>query len=457
MTAMAYGYDFTTDAQPVELDPFFFMDGRRLSRAFCQALPVNLADLLDVVMAVYAADRRSPRDFRRTATGQRSIRVRVGVRSPDLWASAGMTHKLEELLYWLSEDEWTFEFERRHATPTSAESEGFLFPLPPEPPATVSLFSGGLDSLAGLVAHAQEGSSGSDVLVSGYTHNRLAYQQRLQVDSLRSVRRLGSLPHAPTEIRHVAVPFGTRKPLGHREEKGQRTRALVFLALGVATAFQAGTDTLWIHENGIGALNLPLNETQLGTDNYKGVHPRSLMMVQNYFSLALGQSVRLRNPFLFSTKGQMCKSLVGSGFAEVVSHTISCDGFPQRLRNQPSQCGHCTSCILRRQSLQASGLEQFDRGYRYDVLRPQKRLPGKHLYDLEAMRGQVYKIGQCLASKDPWGSLCASFPELARTHAELIEHLDMGSHSEVSRRLVDLYRAYVWEWERFIEEPRRAA
>ena len=454
---MSYSYDFTTNAHPSELDPFFHIDGCRLSRAFCQALPANLADVLDVVMAAYAADRRSPRDFNGTAAGQRRIRVRVSVRDPSRWVTTEMAHKLVELFYWLSEDEWSFEFEKRRAVPSSAESEHFLFRFPPEQPVAVSLFSGGLDSLAGLAARTQEGSGGSDVLVSAYTHHRLAHQQQLQVDSIRSARRRGSLPNELTEIRHVAVPLGIRKPVGHREEKSQRMRALVFIALGVATAFQAGTDTLWIHENGIGALNLPLNETQLGTDNYKGVHPRSLMLAQDYLSLALNQLVRLRNPFLFATKAEMCKSLIGSGFADAVSHTVSCDGFPQRIRGQPSQCGYCTSCILRRQSLQASGLEQLDQGYRYDVLGPKMGLTREHLYGFEAMRGQVHKIGRCLESKEPWGSLSVAFPELARTHAELVEHLDMGSHAEVSRRLVDLYRAYVWEWGWFIEEPRRAA
>ncbi len=87
----------------------------------------------------------------------------------------------------------------------------------------------------------------------------------------------------PPEICHVAVPFGLCKPEGSREEKSQRTRALVYLTLGVATALQAGTDTLWVYENGVGALNLPLDATQLGVDNYRGVHPRSLMMVEDLF------------------------------------------------------------------------------------------------------------------------------------------------------------------------------
>ena len=457
MTPIPNSFDFSANVQPVELEPIYWLDAQRLSRAFCQALPANLADPLDIVMAVYAADRRSRRDFKRLKSGQRSIRVRVGVRNPGLWATRELAHKFGELLYWLSEDEWSLEFARRQTAPSSAESDRFLFQLPPEPPTTVSLFSGGLDSLAGLVARTEEGLGGSRVLVSGYTHNRLAHQQRLQVDLIRSAWRSDGPFKGAAGVRHVAVPFGIRKPRGYREEPGQRTRALVFLVLGVATALQAGTDTLWVYENGIGALNLPLNETQLGIDNYRGVHPRSLMLAQDFLSLALDKPANIRNPFQFSTKAQMCKSLVGSGIAGAVSYTVSCDGFPQRIRDQPSQCGRCTSCILRRQSLQASGLEQFDRGYRYDVLRPQIRPTGKHLYDLEAMRAQVHKIGRCLDSKDPWRSLCASFPELARTHAELVGRNDLWIHSEISRRLVALYRTYVWEWGWFIEEPRRAA
>ena len=454
---MLYSYEFTADAQPVELGSVYWLDGRRLSRAFCQELPANLADLLDVVMAVYAADRRSPRDFRGAASGQRSISIRVGVRNPDLWETPEMAHELQELLYWLSEDEWSFELVRRRTAPSSAESERFLFPLPPEPPVTVSLFSGGLDSLAGLAARAQEGSNGSYVLVSGYTHNRLAHQQRLQVDLIRSAWRHGELLKEAPEIRHVAVPLGIRKSTGHQKEPSQRMRALVFLTLGVATALQAGADTLWIYENGIGALNLPLNETQLGVDNYRGVHPRSLMLAEDFLRLALEQTVNIRNPFLFSTKARMCKALVLSGLAEAVVHTVSCDGFPQRIRNQPSQCGHCTSCILRQQSLQASGLGRYNEGYRHDVLEPQATLSKSHLYDLEAMRGQVHKIACCLASDDPWRSLGASFPELARTHAELVARGGLGGHSDVSGHLVELYRTYVWEWEWFVEPLRRGA
>ena len=85
-------------------------------------------------MAVYAADRRSRRDFKRAASGQRRISVRIALRNPDLWATREMAHKLGEVLYWLSEDEWSLEFTRREAAPSSAESDRFLFQLSPRTP-----------------------------------------------------------------------------------------------------------------------------------------------------------------------------------------------------------------------------------------------------------------------------------------------------------------------------------
>ena len=453
-----YEYDFIAGSNPEELDGSYWMNGERLTRSFCQELPAGLADLLDIVMAVYAADRRSRRDFSGTSTGQRRIHVRIGVREPGPWNESEVAHKLQGLLYWLSEDEWSFQFLKRQTDPSPAESERFLFRLPPQRPATVALFSGGLDSIAGLAARDQEESCASYVLVSGYTHNRLAHQQELQVKHIRSSSWGEGVLGTPPEICHVAVPFGLCKPEGNREEKSQRTRALVYLTLGVATALQAGTDTLWVHENGVGALNLPLDATQLGVDNYRGVHPRSLMMVEDLFEMVLERPVQIKNPFLFHTKAEMCRALLSANLVDSIRDTVSCDSFPLRIRNQPGQCGCCTSCILRRQALYAGGLAGYDppERYRTDVLMSQESLKETQREDLEIMRGQVNKFARCLASDDPWISLVASFPELARTHSELVAHGDQKA-GEVSARFIRLYHTYVREWERFMPSVGLAA
>ena len=446
----AYSYDFTGGDLPVELGGSFWLDGGSLSRTFFDALPASSADLLDIAMAVYTADRRSRRDFKQGHTGQRAIEVRVGLRSPAHWAERELAQGLQELLYWVSEDEWCFRFDERKGGLSAAEAEHFLFALPPEPPVTVSLFSGGLDSIAGLACHLQETSDGSRVLVSGSTHNRLKHGQQAQVASIRTTleeRTSG----AGARVSHVAVPFGIRESRGQREEKGQRTRALVFLALGVVAAVQARADTLWVYENGIGALNLPLNEAQLGVDNYRGVHPRSLIMFEQLAAQALDHPVRVRNPCLFRTKAEMCRGLPAAGLADTVRDTVSCDSFPLRVKDTP-QCGSCTSCVLRRQALAASGLTRYDPSEAYrDDLRDPSALKQDRLFGLEVMRGQVYRVDQCLSVADPWRALTIEFPELARTQADVAKHEGLKPEW-VRDQFVRLYQTYVCEWRLFPQQ-----
>ena len=426
----------------------FWMDESPLSRTFSKTIPTPAADLLDVAGAIYAADRQSKRCFRGVATGQRRINVRMAVREPEPWSSPELVSKLQELLSWISGDVWTIEFVKRKDAYELHKSEGFLFNLPLRPPVTVSLFSGGLDSLAGLARHAQSVPGGSRILVSAHSHHRLAYQQRTQV------RRIGAacgreFPVAEGDVWHIVVPFGIDSSGRDQEEKGQRTRALVFLALGVVTALQAQTDTLSLFENGIGALNLPLNATQLGTDNYRGVHPRTLIMAQGLFETVLGQSVQIKNPFLFTTKAEMCRSLLPAGLAEVARETVSCDGYPQRVRNQP-QCGCCTSCILRRQALFCSGLADHDPSgaYRHNIFEHPSALSLDQIHGLAAMTDQVNRFARCLSSEQPWKQLTAAYPELARIEAEITVEQGMAS-DDTSSGFVGLFRDYVEEWEEF--------
>ena len=443
MSTSSFTYDFAIHPLPDREDDFW-LDGKQMSHAFCEALPPEVADLLEVAMAIYAADRRSVRDYKGAHTGLRHIHVHIGVRNLALWSCTEVVQSLHELLSWLSGDDWSVEFAKRESAPMLAESERFLFHLPPKQPAIVSLFSGGLDSLAGLAGRVQEEPVGSRVLASGYTHNRLAHQQRTQVQRIKSALREKFVGDGP-EIRHVAVPFGIRKIKSDREEPSQRTRALVFLALGAAAAVQANSDTLWVYENGVGALNLPINATQLGVDNYRGVHPRSLIMAEGLFGLVLRRPIRVKNPFLFHTKAAMCAALEPAGLSDAIRDTVSCDGFPQRVSNQP-QCGHCTSCIFRRQALLASGLGRHDpaAAYRLDVMADPIAWNNGKAYGLYAMNGQVHKLADCLAAEDPWASLAATFPELARTHAEL-EALE-GSGATLKGGFLRLYETYVQEW-----------
>ena len=452
MSAVAFSYDFTDSRDEASGGCSFWARQDGLVRAFSRALPDRAADLLDVLGAVYTADRRSKRCFSGVGTGQRRISIRMPVRDPDLWSSPERDDSLRRLLSWVSGDVWNWEFTNRDRAKDSVGGQGFLFEVPLKAPATVSLFSGGLDSLAGLAHHALRSPGGSRILVSGCTHNRLASQQTAQVKLIRSAWKPG-WPVAGEDVRHVTVPFGIDGERLVQEERSQRTRALLFLAMGVATAIQAETDVLYVFENGVGALNLPLNATQLGIDNYRGVHPHTLGTAERFFESILGEMIRIENPFMFTTKAEMCRALAEAGLISAVRETVSCDGYPQRVRGQ-AQCGSCTSCLLRRQALHCAGLAHGDPGcdYRHEIYKGIGNLGTDEAHGFMVMNEQAGLMARCLAMDRPWHELTVAYPELARTVAELTTRPGEVSQEGLTASYVELFRTHVQEWDEFASE-----
>ena len=72
----------------------------------------------------------------------------------------------------------------------------------------------------------------------------------------------------------------------------------------------------------------------------------------------------------------------------------------------------------------------------------------KRFFGLEVMREQVYKLARCLDSDDPWHSLTVSFPELLRTHSELVVRDNLDA-DDTRARFVNLFQTYVQEWKSF--------
>ena len=127
MKAELYTYDFTVHPRDIGLDSTCWLNGEHLSHPFSKVLPAGAADLIDLALAIYAADRSSQRDFKQTNTGQRRIHVRVGLRNPDLWSAGVMANRLHEFLYWLSGDEWSFHLDEREVArpPRRVQSVSF--------------------------------------------------------------------------------------------------------------------------------------------------------------------------------------------------------------------------------------------------------------------------------------------------------------------------------------------
>lgn len=424
-------------AGDVEAAGEYHLDDRLLSDAIMAPMPGPLADLIDVAVAVYIADRlcrrRAGSGDRYEHRWQRRMELRIAVRFPDLWNDARTLASLHGALAYLTEDDWDFTFTSRPRTlARDAEVTNFLFREALPQPVAVALFSGGLDSLAGACEELVREPSGSLVLVSGNTTSRILPAQRFLIDALRAGSR--------RKVVWARAAFGMKKrnPRAYDgDERTQRTRAFAFVAAGAAAAALAQVNALQLYENGIGAINLPYTDAQLGAESTRAMHPRSVELLEELVRLVALPNFSLVLPNLFRTKAELCSVLKQPGFHELAARSVSCDGFPQRIRGVV-QCGVCTSCVLRRQALAGAGLE--DGTYRHDIFR-RDRLPESKSFVIRAMADQARRIGRAVGHAGDWPGLLNEFPMLL----DLPDSIDDYGKLQIAQ----MYQRYSSEWARF--------
>jgi 7-cyano-7-deazaguanine synthase in queuosine biosynthesis len=424
----------------------FAFDDTALARAGHAVLPALLADWIDVAMAVYVTDRAAKRlvRFDRPSAWSRRLHVTVPVRRPGVWNSPRNRAALGDLLSFLTEDVWDFDFVPRHAAARSVESQAFLLPAPANHPVRVALLSGGLDSFAGAADQIAALPGHQFVFVSGASNTRLLAAQRSQVRALATLTAIR--PH------HAVVRYSAaRRRDVAAEERTQRSRGFLYLTLGVVAALVVGSRELFVFENGVGAINLPLDATHAGAQAGRGVHPCTLVRMERLAAELTGRPFSIHNPFLARTKAEMCGSAAVVALRRHIGSTYSCDGFPVRRSGSP-QCGRCTSCVLRRVAIERAGLGEVDpaSGYLDDVLSPATAGLRTRRRHFQAMQWQAAVIGRCCSAPNPWESLLVEFPELGRVVGEL-EATRRIDGDRLRADLLALYTRYADEWRAFSE------
>ena len=393
------------------------------------------ADFVWLAVSAYLADRCAPRcPYGKSGPAHwpRRIHVEIPVSDAAVWmrAEARLAHALE----FLTEDDWTFKF-LPGRTAFTAEQQGH-FPKLRGPEITwTSLFSGGLDSLAGAL-HWLAQSAGVGLLVSGQTHNRIAVGQNSQVAALREL--------FPSRIEHVGIGYGFPDKNRHDLygfESTQRTRAFIHLALGSVAALMAGNSQLYLFENGFGALNLPCDSAQFGSQNSHGTHPVFLRRMATLVSAVFSQPFVIANPFTLSTKAQMLSAPSVRSFGPLLQRSFSCDRFPN-YNHSNSQCGYCPSCLIRRLSFHAAGLLDGAKSYSTDLFQPRRPLREAELLSLSKLSVQAEALAACLRLREPWPALYAKWPDLLRTELEL-------DSPGLRNAVINLLRRHVAEWRSF--------
>lgn len=412
------------------------LQDKHIADTLNKKLPPLYADAIDLAVAIHCVDRLSLRGTRKHGWG-RDLRLRVPVRCLPVWQSATIRDALFETLQFLTQDNWQIDFNEKATAYRLSESQEHLFGERPDQAVEVCLYSGGLDSFAGLAARVSNEPHCHYLCISVTPNSRQRQRQRAQLTYLR--REFGA------NISHVPVKYCLRDAEKQPQEPTRRTRGFLFGIIGGVAALMAGASTLHLYENGIGAINLPLDGSQIGIDNSRSVHPVTLHGLSRLLSSLGDQDFIIQNDCLYTTKAEMCRHPAVKRASLAIANTFSCDGFPVR-RRKFAQCGFCSSCLLRRQALEAADLAAAD-GDDYGCdFQQAKQFEPHQLRALRAMNHQADRILNALIAPDAWTELCREFPELRR----VAESIALNSTIDDARKqLVRLYGQHVREWSSF--------
>jgi len=301
-------------------------------------------DLLVLAAHVHAADTRISRVEQSQDSWTREIRLVVPVSEPARWAAAGPT--LKKALDFLTGDRWMIGFRARparFATIAQVAPPSLIAP----PFDSISLFSGGLDSLIGAIDLLEDGTT--PLLVSHFGEGATSDAQGKLFTGLKKHFNKSSF-----ERLRVGMTFVDGLVEGVGSENSTRGRSFLFFALGVFAGTGLGRSfILRVPENGLIALNVPLDPLRLGSNSTRTTHPYYMARWNDLLGI-LGIDGEIRNPYWDKTKGEMATNCRNPSLLKnLATDSLSCSS-PTKGRWQGlgiEHCGYCLPCLIRRAAL----------------------------------------------------------------------------------------------------------
>lgn len=326
-------------------------------------------DFLTLALAVNATDHAIERSL--SADGwTRSIELKVALYEPEPFEQ--LTAELEQALRFLTGDFWKLSF----------VEGGYPPPIPKHPVVhgadCVSLLSGGLDSLIGaldltaqgrrpiFVSHIAKGDSDTQVLYArtlGGAERHLQWNQNIWLKPQRN------------------------------GEGSTRGRSIVFFAFAALAADSHARATatesveVFVPENGLISLNVPLTVGRVGSLSTKTTHPVFMQRLQNVWT-ALGIPATLRLPYFAKTKGEMMDECLDPiRLKDLAGRSTSCGRYGVfALRH----CGRCVPCMVRRSAFLRAGMPDTTDVYVYPDLKAAQPDSGPN--DVAAVASAVVKV-----------------------------------------------------------------
>lgn len=408
---------------------------------FTQSTPLA-HDLSTVLGAVRCADRSI---LRKHARGWgRRVFITLPVYELNVWRQGGVVHSLEDVLQYLTGDEWSVRFVKRRRKPVLTGQTSLQ--MKPGKALVFVPYSHGLDSYAQTELCA-EGDSQVDVIP---VHLCFAHKEK----SVRGQRGFQRSRVAP-----VPVSASVYEP--KNAEQSFRTRPFLYDSLAAYAAFLSKGGDVLIPENGQGSLGGSL--VRLGSEApLRSCHPGFTSRLSKFFGYLTGQDVKFLHPALFKTKGQVFTELhkIRPNSAEWLLAHSSCS-YDSRHANREGKrvhCGVCGNCVLRRMAAHAAGIEDVT-AYRVDSLTASS-ISEALVRDDDAPVPKTYN--------DVARNAVRSMQRLAdqvmldgryrvAAEAESLAHALGVSRSEARDSLNLMLQQHTYEWRRFVEDCGRSS
>lgn len=292
-------------------------------------------DWLDILGSLFAVDMACERG-RGDVDWARRIEAYIPVRDLGHWER--FRTQLEAIWSDLTQDDLTIHFQ-----PDSDPS------APPRQAKTpfvehdaIALLSGGQDSFAGALEMLDRGSR---PLLLSHSASGAVNTAQTQVE--------GFLRGIQPDLLRVRIGAGKApNQLFPGSESSQRSRTLLFVGIAALVAHAGGSNRVYLNENGIMAVHVPLTAARIGSLSTHTASPPIVARMEALANAALGGGIEIRNDLVDRTKPEVVAVAVGLGHGDKMQHTVSC----WQIGRTRTHCGICAPCIMRRISCETHGI-----------------------------------------------------------------------------------------------------
>lgn len=300
-------------------------------------------DLISLATLVYLADTRIDRKLHGQDSWTREISLQIPVSNVKLWKK--QIALLIRMLTFLTGDIWQIEFIKREWSFDKYIDQGNNKKT--DRYDTASLFSGGMDSLISTINLLEQKKN---VLLISHAGDPFTKNAQAEIS--------GYLDNDYTEFIHTWMNLWMVFRNDYLPEGGNdnnlRSRSFLFIAFGIfAISGTKNLRELLVPENGLIALNVPLDITRSGSYSTRTTHPFYLNCWNSLMS-NLGLKYSVRNPYWNKTKGEMASECLNQDeLKKLMKRSISCSSIAKaRWKGRaPEQCGYCVPCIIRRAAM----------------------------------------------------------------------------------------------------------